>query len=310
MGRGKTEKAGIRFFVFWLSPFTLHPSMRRRTARNLFWTLTLSAGVMSLVGPGLHGVQATAAVLFAPVSWPAYRASLWAARVAGGQSPLDAASPRRPRAASAVYAQNAVYRQRIVALETQLDALKKLNRDRQRLGETLLPRLAAARVTGGDGEVLNVLNSDFATFRPRMPVLQYDAGGTGVAGVISAVGVASAQVRLVSDPRFVAEGQFVRFAAGSEAPQLLAGPKPLVEGAGGGKCRVARYREADLAEAGVRAGDWVVLADDKWPPELAGFRIGRVADVTPLADEPGFARVGVEPGVDLSALREVMVLVR
>ena len=201
-------------------------------------------------------------------------------------------------------------RERVVVLEQQLAGLKELNRDRQKLGLSLLPRLAPAKVIGGDGEVLNVLNSDFADFRVRMPALQYDAGGTGIAGVVSAVGAASAQVRLITDPRFVAEGQFVRFAADSAVPEILPGPKPLVEGAGHGKCRVARYRESDLADAGVRVGDWVTLADDKWQPELAGFRLGRVAGIEPIADKPGFARVDVEPGVDLSALKEVMVLVR
>ena len=284
--------------------------MRRKRARNLFWTLTLSAGVYALIGPGLHGVQATAATLYAPVSWPAYRVSLWTTRVLAGGRPLDAASPNRPRALQAVLLQNDLLRSRVVSLEGQLEVLAELNRDRERLGKTLRPRLAPARVVGRDGEILNVLNSDFATFRVGFPVLEYDANGSGIAGLVSAVGAAAAQVRLVSDPGFVATGRFVRYPADSAEPVYLPGPRPLVEGAGRGRCRVARQPEADLDAAGVRVGDWVTLDDRDWPEELTGQRIGRVTKIEPLADKPGFARVDIDPTVDFAALKEVMVMVR
>ena len=284
--------------------------MRRRRARVLFWSVTLLSGVMTLRGPKLGELQATAAILYAPVSSPAYSTSLWVSRVLQGQPPLDAASPKVPRSQQAVFAQNQQLRTQVLWLQGQLDELRAIHRDRSKLGQPLLSQCAAVAVTGSDGPVLNVVNNNFARLQRGMAVLQYGKTTVGIAGVVSAVGVAGAQVRLVTDPQLRIEGDFVHYPASQDVPESRNAPRPLVEGAGDGLCQVARYAQADLDAFGVRVGDWVTLKDLGWPGNLNGLRIGRVARFEPLASEPGFTRVVVEPDVDFSTLREVMVLVR
>ena len=284
--------------------------MRRRRARILFWSVTLASGLLSLRGPSLGEVQASAAMLFAPVSRPAYTASLWASRVLQGEKPLDAASPRRPRSSDAVFKQNAQLRTQVLYLQGELLKLQEIHKDRSKLGQPLLAKCAAVAVVGSDGPVLNVVNNNFARLQRGMAVLQYGQTTVGIAGVVSAVGVASGQVRLVTDPQLRIEGEFVDFPANSAVPTPRKGPRPLVEGTGDGRCQVARFAQADLTEYGVKVGDWVTLQDEGWPAELTGLRIGRVTKFEPLAAEPGFTRVVVEPDVDFASLREVMVLVR
>ena len=288
--------------------------MRRRSARNLFWTLAIGSGMYAMIGPRLDAVQGTVGLAFAPVTRVSYQASMWGTRVLQGERPIDAASPGRPRGLSKIAAENEILRERNRYLQAQLEELQKIHRDRSKLGQGLLARCAPASVVFRNGEndrdVLGVLNSDFADLKVGQKALQYGETTVGVAGVVSAVGVASAQVRLVSDPAFVVEARFARFSEEAGEATFLTGPNPVFEGAGNGKCRVARYREADLADSGVRVGDYVTVNDRTWDPALLGLRLGKVTKIEPLPDEPGFARLDVVPDVDFGKLGEVMVLVR
>ena len=83
---------------------------------------------------------------------------------------------------------------------------------------------------------------------------------------------------------------------------------PRIEGAGNGLCQVSRMDQAKLEEAGVKAGDWVVAEEPAWDEQLRGVRVGQVERIEPIADQPGFARVLIRPAVDLTRLREVMIV--
>ncbi|MEX2671185.1 MAG: rod shape-determining protein MreC [Phycisphaeraceae bacterium] len=60
----------------------------------------------------------------------------------------------------------------------------------------------------------------------------------------------------------------------------------------------------------VEEGDWAHLADDRWPREARGFVVAQVTDVRPDPSDPHrLKRVTLSPAVDLTALRQVTVLV-
>ena len=300
----------FRSFSFQVS--ALPPLMRRRHAKLAFWTLTVAAtaGTFLLPPDAAGPAQATAGGLLAPVSLPAYRVGRFVANVASVAYDEDALLSPAERSRARLERERDLLRVRNASLLSQLELLQTVHRDRAKLGKPLMARLAAGKIVGRDGTVVTVLNSDFAPFAVGMPALQYGPDGVGVAGVVSAVGLGTAQVRLVSDPSMRVIGGFVRADAEAGTMRRLETEPPLVEGDGFGACRVARHREADLDRAGVVVGDWVVLADAKWPEELLGMPIGRVTQIEPLVGEPGFARVEVRPTAELSSLGEVMVMYR
>jgi hypothetical protein len=74
---------------------------------------------------------------------------------------------------------------------------------------------------------------------------------------------------------------------------------------------VANLHMSDVEQSGLKAGDWMTLADqDGWPAILQGMKLGRVQSIRPLLAQPLFAEIVVKPDVDLMKLKEVMVLVK
>ena len=158
------------------------------------------------------------------------------------------------------------------------------------------------------GDVL--FSSGQATLKAGSPVLHYERGLAGIAGVIAAAMPPGAQVRLISDPQVKVEGVFQRYDETDDLWMTLETERPLIEGAGDGMCQVARVRREDVDKAGLAIGDWATLDDDDWPMELLHYRIGRVTAIEDIADEPGFARVMIQPSADLRRSQELMVMPR
>jgi hypothetical protein len=263
---------------------------------------------MAVFGPRFARLQATTALAFVPISHPANRFSHFLAADGG---PLDPASPDDPRELRLIAEENDRLRAQLARYQGALDELKAIHQDRQSLGEDVLPRCTALRVVGGDGDVLNVLAAGSTPIERGMPVLHYERGLAGIAGIIASAQSPGAQVRLISDPAVRIEGAFQRYNPATNEWITLPADPPLIEGAGNGLCQVARARKENLDQAGVAVGDWAVLNDaSSWPLELLHYRIGRVVAIEEIPDEPGFARIRIEPSADLRRIRELMVMAR
>lgn len=269
----------------------------------IFWLAVAGSGLMAVASPRLGALQATGAIAFAPVSHPASR---FAGLLMADPGPIQRPG-ELPAKLSEALDENQRLRQRIEQLHGQLEVLKSLNEDRKRLGESVLPHCTPARVIGAAGDVLQIVVTGQGPIAADAPALHYGPVHHGVAGVVSAAGAAGAQVRLISDPSIRIEGRFGRIDQQSGELRVLDIEPPLVEGAGGGMCQIARAKREELDRERVAAGDWVVLADRNWPEELLFYRIGQVASIEDIAAEPGFARVMIRPAVELRALSELMV---
>ena len=277
--------------------------MRRRPARTTFAVLMLAAAGGAVFAPAAGGVQAAGAMAVAPVSHPA---RLVAGGVAGLLDRTPAADPAGgddPRRLAAVYAENDRLRQAVERLTVQLDGLKRLNRDRDKLGSSLRRFCEPAAVVGaveGEGDLLQLAGVGSAVVGSR--VLHTDGRSGGVLGTIEAVAPGgSARARLVSDSAHRPFAcRFVRYDGGANAVRLLETRPFVVRGTGGNALAVERHQQADLEAAGVRPGDWAVLGDAEWPELLHGLRVGRVTAIEPLDDAPGQSRVRLEPPGDLA----------
>ncbi len=283
--------------------------MRRKRARTIYWLSLVGCAAMAIFGPRLGAVQSTAAMAFAPVSHPANRLGHWLAGGLAEEPAIDPGSPGAPRELTLIAEENLRLRQQVAQLTGELERLKQIHVDRQRLGQDILPWCAPVSVVGSDGDVLQVVNRSSTRLEVGMPALHYGPVHTGVAGVVSAVGLPGAQVRLITDPAVRIEGRFGRFDTAGNFVTLDT-EAPLIEGAGSGLCQVARAKRQDLDRVELRPGDWAVQADARFPEEMLYFRIGEVVAIEDIPDEPGFARVVIRPAVDLRAAKELMILAR
>lgn len=286
------------------------PLMRRKRLRILAWSLIVGSIAMTLFGPPLGRLQATGALVVTPVSYPARGIGHWIASPLADAPPLDALSPDAPRDVRQVYEQNEMLAQQMLSLQGQLETLRAIVRDRQKLGESLLSRSAPAVVTASDGDTLFVVNHTGAPLSPGLPVLHYGSVRVGIAGIVGEVGAGGAQVHLLTHPTVRLNARFARFLEDGTL-DVLDTEQPLVEGVGGGTMTIMRHRLEDLQAAGVKPGDWVIFDDpaSSWPEAIRYLRIGTVAGIEEIPDAPGFARVSVAPPVDLKAIREVMIVV-
>jgi cell shape-determining protein MreC len=259
-----------------------------------------------------------AAAVRAPVQglfWPVARPTRYIAGAIYGrfhtEQATDDGSPRQPRAADVVYAENHALKTELAALQVKFDQLSRLNADRKLVGN-IRDLCEPATVTGSDSsgvrEALAI--SGVGSEGAGKPVVH----GTDLVGRVQSAGVTGASVRLLTDPGFGFTAQIDRYttdAAGQVKLSRVAELRPLVQGVGHGAMAIrSTVTMARAAELHLAAGDVVVLDDDTWPANVQGFTAGRVVSVTPQAAAPMFADIRVEPAVDLMRLNEVMVVVR
>ncbi|MEL7238027.1 MAG: rod shape-determining protein MreC, partial [Planctomycetota bacterium] len=276
----------------------------------------------SLFLPRLGSVQATLGYLAAPVSHPANRIGNWMADRFEPAGPVDPDSPDGPRSLNAVLAENRLLRQQLGMVLTQLEQLKKLNADRDRLGTDLRPisdPLTVLGTVGEEADLLRTAGSLTGDVQPGMAVMHtgdVDAKSpeAGLAGIVDAVGLfgdeSGVQIRLLSDPNHPpVGGTFKKFTDDGKIVTL--GTQPfVVEGLGDGKIAILEHQLSDLQDHGVDNTTWVTVTDEDWHPAVNGVTIGRVVAIEDLPDKPQFARVVIEPTAHLQRLREVMVVTR
>ncbi|MEA2711162.1 MAG: hypothetical protein QOF78_3763 [Phycisphaerales bacterium] len=251
----------------------------------------------------LRGLQA----LFAPVSRPT-RA------IAGSLHDRFAANHRDTREADQVKDENEQLRVLVMSLSGQLQELKRVANDFDRLGD-VRPLCTRFKVVGDDPgtrDSIMLAASSRDQVKESQPVLS----GQGLVGIVERVGQAGAQVRLITDKDFKVSGQFVRFNSNKTETreQTLATTIPLVRGAGKGQIEILNIQLKETAltddplKEKVAVGDYVKLEDPLWPPNVSGRLLGRVESITQQSGAPQHALIRVRPLLELKRLREVMVM--
>jgi cell shape-determining protein MreC len=255
------------------------------------------------LGNRLRGVQA----VFAPVSRPT-RAVASAAR--------NKIAPHRhndTRDVTVVKDENERLRVMVMSLSGQLEELRRVANDLDKLGD-VRQHCTRFKVVGDDSGTRDSLLLAASTrdgVRDAQPVLS----GQGLVGVIERVGAAGAQVRLITDRDFKVSGRFVRFDPKRKEGELTLATKiPLVRGAGNGLLVVDNVEIKETALSNdplkekVAVGDYVKLEDSLWPPNLSGKLLGQVESITQQSGAPQHALIRIKPLLDLTQLREVMVM--
>ena len=253
------------------------------------------------LGNRLRGFQA----IFAPVSRPT--------RAVASSVHNRLVKNRDTRDVATVKEENAELRVQLMSLSGQLEELKRVANDLDRLGDVrlLCTRFKVLGDDPGARDSLIVSASAREGVRETQPVLC----GQGLVGLIERVGPAGAQVRLITDRDFKVSGRFVRMPPRVKAEQTLATKIPLVRGTGNGMLEVQNIEIKETALAGgdqinekVQVEDYVKLDDPAWPPNLAGKVLGQVESITRQSGAPQHALIRIKPLVDFSTLREVMVM--
>jgi cell shape-determining protein MreC len=197
-------------------------------------------------------------------------------------------------------------------LRSQLDHYRVLVGEREKLG-SLAERCALFTVIGADSgnrRSINIVGRSAGSLRVGMVALT----PTAVVGRVERAGVGGASVLLLTDRQSVLTCEFRRPAApdgqGGPMEELIPLPPTLVHGTGGSTLRSDKLSLKDVQSAGLRVGDRVAINDTAWPVELLGYTIGRVAKIGPSAGSVLFADIEIEPIVDATHLKDVMVMMK
>lgn len=260
------------------------------------------------------GGRPMVATLLTPVAQPARAVAAWAT---GRFNPPAPRGDGRP--SEQLFQENDELRLANVKLIYDLEELRKVNGEREKLGDVreLCTPVAVIGNDPGQRDALAVRTTNLGNMHDGMYVLNdRDVVGTLITGK------AGAQVRLVTDPQSRILAYFGSFrrsgkpdtqpakGGSSDVPGMqfvrVALPTHLIEGTGRGKmiCRNIPY--ADVEKAGLNAGDWVVVDDPACPKSLQGRRLGTVSSIGKSASM--MALIEIKPQSDLLSLREVMIL--
>ena len=256
-------------------------------------------------------VKAQVQNLFLPVAWPVRKIAAAVHDRVAPTTPRDEGSPDKPRAAAELIAENSELRLIIENMHGQLEQLMAQNAERAALGD-LRDFCRAYPVAGADPaptrDAIILGGSTFSGLANDMPVV---VTGGGLIGRISRAGAAGAQVLLITDRQAQLTGRFVRVTVTGDKDvqiQELVDEPRLVRGIGKGQmlCTIEK-KVADTA--GLKIGDWLELKDTNWPRLLQGLRIATIISLKP-SHYAGFVDITLAPPTKLTALREVMVMVK
>jgi hypothetical protein len=274
---------------------------------HVFVGLMVLSGVSAVISPRFGGApKVNVQALFAPVAVPARAAVSSVHDWFTDDTPLDVASPDKPRTTAQLRQENTELRLTVIELTKQLEYLQILNADREKLGllRQLCTPVAVVGADAGTRQTLQLKGSTVPQVRPDMAVLY----SGGLVGRISRAGVAGAEVRLITDEGFAMTCGFGRIVEGRFVS--LPVTQQLVRGAGQGRMVAPYIKLEDIKQAGLAENDSVVLEDRDWSQQVWGQNVGRIFRIVPRRNAPGYADVEIEPFGNLLQLKEVMVLTK
>ncbi|MGD0540927.1 MAG: rod shape-determining protein MreC [Tepidisphaeraceae bacterium] len=211
------------------------------------------------------------------------------------------------RAAQAIEQENLVLRQKVLVMAAEIDRLEQRAGEREQLGgvERLCSRFEVAGTDSDNHEGLTITGSGLGAVHVDQPVLS-SATVVDLIGRVDRVGSLTAHVILVTDAGFTVTGHFFSVSASGaeENTNLMA----IVRGQGNGNMAISNL-PFEIVKRNVREGDWIVLADDRWP-QLHGVRIGRVALIQRLPSQSLFAEINLAPEASLTHPSDVWVMTR
>lgn len=245
--------------------------------------------------------------LFAPIAKPLRSIGSFIERRWGEPEAVD----QRPD--EVIRAENEQLRMANAALKAQLDELKIIVADQESLGEVGRDSRLYKVITvdAGNREAISIGGSTLQGIADGQPVIYQG----GLAGRVLRAGVTSSTILLITDrdakPLTAVFGRFQVDPNGESASFVRLNDAPvLVRGAGNNTLVADLMTLKDADAAGIRVGDWCVLADQSWPSSLQGYRIGQVTSKTPRTDSPLYARIVIEPSKKLRLLPEVSVVLK
>lgn len=245
--------------------------------------------------------------VFAPIAGPARAVGRLVEKRFAKPAAVD------PRSTAVLSAENEELRVLTASLSAQLEDLKLLNRDRDLLGDVRKQSKTYAVIANDAGtrDALSIGGSTLEGLQVGQPVIFVG----GLAGRIVQAGVAGAKVQLITDiGAKPITGTFGRFQTGEDGKpeflhlRLASTAVVLVQGAGNNTLVSDKIAMKDAEP--IHPGDWLVLDDSSWPANLQGYKIGQVAAKIPLPASPLFAKITIEPSVELKGLRDVSVVVK
>jgi len=273
---------------------------------HIFATLLALCVVTAFVLPSKYANRAhpQVAVLFAPVSMPA---GAIARKAHDALSPDPTTDVRQDQD---IRRENEMLRETLARMTEQLKDLQARNDERSKIGP-LREFCTPFAVIGGDPgprESLQLRASSLQGLSDGMAALYT----FGLVGRVQRAGIAGAQVQLITDSGFR-----VRVSAKRIQPangEMAAVPRQrflrIAEGIGHNRMIIPRVTMEEVAAAGLRPGDVLVLDDPDWPPILKGTQIGQIKSIEKSKTHPGFADIHAEPPQVLLRLREVLVLTK
>lgn len=281
--------------------------MSRRLGFNQFFAAILGACLLSAFVLPLRftdPIRGAVQGMFAPVARPV---RLVASAIRGRfDNPGDVRAPKD------ISEENQRLRATVTSLMGQVEELQKLAADRRRLkdvGQLCTPMMVIGSDTAGrDSLALSGTARDGVVI--GMAVLH----PAGLAGRIERVGVGGSQCRLITDPGMRMTCKFGRYGddgrGGTTYTTIESDEQPLVEGMGKNLMLVRNLRLKHVQDLDLKVGDTVVLDDREWATPLKYQRLGQVTSVAPRRDAPLFADIQIRPQVNLTGLREVMVMTK
>lgn len=283
---------------------------------HVFWLLMVGgvATSLALKPSTADGLRAPVGLLFAPVSEPVSRGSVWInERIEMGKKP--GAGVPGARTFDEVDSENATLRNQLVSLMMQLDELKQLNQDREMMGD-VRNRAVPARVVGWDSgikQILHIVAPADTPLAESMPVIS----ARGLVGRLTGGLRGGGRVLLTTDRESKVQCSFVRFVRDPNTGGLVArdlpSPAPLVRGTGRSDQSplfIQNLSMKNVKEAGIQVGDVAVVNDIDYPVHLRGFIVATITEIRESKSTPLFAEILLDPPTDFRRLKEVMVVNR
>lgn len=278
------------------------------TFNKIYAGLIIVAVVSAMIVPKPFSDKARAQIqrVFMPITYPIHSAASVVSRRINPQTLDVERSGGGPRTYQEIADENRDLRIEVAHLTAQLRTLQQINAERELVGP-IREFCRPMQVIADDAMMRRALTlqGQVQGMRPGMAVLY--AGG--MVGKLDRVGWSGgAQTQLITDRGFRITARFGRFDAGKfEEVGTFA---TLFEGDGkhGMICRILSKKQ--VRDAGLKDGDWAVVADADYPPVLQGYRLGLVSAIKSSPAGLEVAEITIRPQEDLLTLREVMVLVK